>query len=348
MIQLQNLTKYYPTKQGAYTALDHINLTIPEGQIFGIIGKSGAGKSTLIRCLNRLEIPSEGRVLINDQDISQKQGAELRAIRHRIGMIFQHFNLLSSANIFENVALPLTLHRKSKHQIKQKVNELLDLVGLSEKATAYPNDLSGGQKQRVAIARALACDPVALLSDEATSALDPETTNQILDLLKRLQRQLGLTVIMITHEMEVVRKVCDQVAILDQGKLCETGPVTELFLHPASQQGKRLIRESLHLDLPEEIKNQLVPETYTDATPVVQLTFVNQAATTPFTSALSKRFDVDCNILQAHIERVQTQSVGVTICHMTGEKQACHNALEYLKSQNIQTEVIGYAPTDRF
>lgn len=221
--------KEYIGKNARHIALNGINLTIEEGEIFGIIGRSGAGKSTLIRCINLLENPTEGKITINGDDLTTKSPHELRKFRQKIGMIFQHFNLLSSRTVYENIAFPLELQHMPKAQIDKKVKELISLVGLQNKTHAYPDELSGGQKQRVGIARALASDPVALLCDEATSALDPETTEQILALLKKLNKELKLTIVLITHEMDVIRKICDKVAIIEHGVIQEIGTVTELF-----------------------------------------------------------------------------------------------------------------------
>ncbi len=350
MIEIQNLKKEYLSKYARHIALKNVNLSIKDGEIFGIIGKSGAGKSTLIRCINLLEQPTEGHIFINDEDITKLSQDKLRKARQKIGMIFQHFNLLSSRTVFDNIAFPLELQHVSKAKIHAKVNELLNLVGLEQKAQAYPDELSGGQKQRVAIARALACDPVALLCDEATSALDPETTDQILQLLKELNHKLNLTIILITHEMDVIRKICDQVAIIDDGSIQETGTVTELFLNPKTAIAKSFTEKSMHLNLPDEIKDKLHKDPYAalDLTPVIKMTFLGDSITTPVIAELNSKFKIACNIIQANIERIQSQSVGVTICHMLGEKEYWEKALSFLHQQQIKIEVIGYAAIDAF
>ena len=350
MIEIQNLKKEYLSKHTRDVALKNINLSIKSGEIFGIIGKSGAGKSTLLRCINLLEHPTEGHIYIDGEDITKLSTEKLRKARQKIGMIFQHFNLLSSRTVFDNIAFPLELQHASKAKIQAKVNELLNVVGLEQKAHAYPEELSGGQKQRVAIARALACDPVALLCDEATSALDPETTDQILQLLKQLNTKFNLTIVLITHEMEVIRKICDQVAIIDDGLIQESGTVTELFLSPKTAIAKNFTENSMHLKLPDEIQNKLYKDPYHEMnlSPVIKMTFLGDSITTPVIAELNSKFNVACNIIQANIERIQAQSVGVTICHVLGEKEHWEKALNFLHQQHIKIEVIGYATIDAF
>src|SRR5579859_3251829 len=255
MIEIEGLQKSFVRGKDAQTAatavLQDLSLSVKKGEIFGIIGRSGAGKSTLIRCINMLERPTAGRVTIDGQDITALSGASLRDARRRIGMIFQHFNLLSSRTVFDNVAFPLELHGMSKAQIEQEVLPLLELVGLSEKRTAYPSQLSGGQKQRVAIARALASKPAVLLCDEATSALDPETTQSILALLKDINQKLDLTILLITHEMPVIKAICDKVAVLDKGVVVEQGPVFDIFTAPKAPVTKLMVHDLIDRDLPD-------------------------------------------------------------------------------------------------
>lgn len=350
MIEIQNLKKEYLSKHTCHTALKNVNLSIKNGEIFGIIGKSGAGKSTLLRCINLLEQPTKGNIFINNEDITKISTDKLRKVRQEIGMIFQHFNLLSSRTVFDNIAFPLEIKHFTKIKIHNKVKELLNLVGLEQKSHAYPDELSGGQKQRVAIARAIACNPLALLCDEATSALDPETTNQILNLLKHLNKELKLTIVLITHEMNVIRKICDQVAIIDDGIIQETGTVTELFLNPKTLIAKIFTEKSMHLSLPDEIKSKLQTNSYASLklTPVIKMTFLGTIITTPIIAELNSKFKVSCNILQANIERIQAHSVGITICHMLGEKECCKNALSFLNQKKIKIEVIGYAAINAF
>ena len=257
MIKLNNITKIFELPSKKLTALDNVSLNIEKGQICGVIGASGAGKSTLIRCVNLLEKPTSGSVIVDGVELTGLSDRELVRARRQIGMIFQHFNLLSSRTVFENVALPLELEGESKAKIQEKITALLDLVGLSEKRDAYPSNLSGGQKQRVAIARALASDPKVLLCDEATSALDPATTQSILKLLKEINRTLGITILLITHEMEVVKQICDQVAVIDQGRLVEQGTVGEIFANPKTELAQEFIRSTFHISLPDEYLENL-------------------------------------------------------------------------------------------
>lgn len=241
MILVEQLSKTYLTTKGSVSALDRIDLEIATGEIYGIIGVSGAGKSTLIRCMNRLEEPDSGRIWIGGEDITQLSGRRLRKARQKIGMIFQHFNLLDGKTVYQNVAFPLVVAGHPRELIRRRVREILDLVKLSDKAEAYPAQLSGGQKQRVGIARALANDPDVLLSDEATSALDPETTYSILELLKDINRQLKLTIVLITHELEVLQHICDSMAVIENGRIVESGPVAKLFLNPKSDTARRFV-----------------------------------------------------------------------------------------------------------
>lgn len=257
MIQLKNISKQFEVKGKKITALDNVNLEVPRGTIYGVIGASGAGKSTLIRCVNLLERPTIGQVIVDGQDLTAMSDKELIHARRNIAMIFQHFNLLSSQTVFENVALSLRLSNTPKEQVEKKVNELLDLVGLTDRKDVYPANLSGGQKQRVAIARALASDPHVLLCDEATSALDPATTQSILQLLKDINKRLGLTILLITHEMEVVKRICDRVAVIDKGQLIESGSVSEIFSNPKTELAQKFIQSTFHFELPQEYTEQL-------------------------------------------------------------------------------------------
>ena len=351
MISIQDLNKTYIHHNKPNQVLCGINLEINRGEIFGIIGRSGAGKSTLIRCMNLLEVPTSGRVIVDGNDLTEQSTTALRKLRRKIGMIFQHFNLLSSCNIYENIAFPLRLQHLSKPSIESKVQELLNIIGLANKAHAYPDQLSGGEKQRVAIARAIASDPIALLSDEATSALDPETTEQILQLLQQLNERLGITIVLITHEMHVIRKICHKVAIIEHGLIQERNTVTGLFLNPKTTLARKFVDNSMHLQLSQEIKQKLFEkpdDSSSDLSPVIKLTFSDNVVTRPVISTLNARFGVLCNILQAHIERIQSQSVGITICHIQGDQTSCKNALAYLQQQQIKLEIIGYAAADAF
>lgn len=348
MIQIKNLKKEYVTNDVSNLVLDNINLEINQGEIFGIIGHSGAGKSSLLRCLNLLEEPTDGSIHIAGENITQKNPAQLRAFRKKVAMIFQHFNLLSSRTVFENVALPLEIQGITKAEIKKRVHELLDLVELPNKAAAYPNELSGGQKQKVAIARALALNPLVLLSDEATSALDPTSTKQILALLKRLNKELGLTIVLITHEMDVVRKICDQVAIIDKGQITELGKTLSVFLDPQMAVTKSFVESSIHTKMPDDIASKLRdnPYSHENTYPLVQLTFYGAKGKMPIIAEISRQFNAAASIIQANIETIQDQIVGIAICHITGERQDWENALKFLSNQDVNLKVLGYAPAD--
>jgi D-methionine transport system ATP-binding protein len=341
MIEIKNLIKRYPGEDKS--AIDSINLSINTGEIFGVIGRSGAGKSTLVRCLNLLEKPSSGSVCIEGQEMTGLNESALRSKRKQIGMIFQHFNLLSSRTVFSNIALPLELSGWPKTKIKEKVIELLELVGLTEKKNNYPEALSGGQKQRVAIARALALDPKLLLSDEATSALDPETTQSILKLLKKINQQLGITIVMITHEMEVVKSICDKVAVLDAGKVAETGEVLSIFANPKTTIAKKLTQAAMNLELPESIQEKLQAEPTAGKHPIIRVAFVGDSAKEPLLVALYERFKVTTNIIQADLAFVKQSPVGVSICELLGEETAVKQAIEFMSSQELKVEVLGYA-----
>ena len=285
MIKLNNITKIFTLPDKKLTALDNVSLHVPKGQICGVIGASGAGKSTLIRCVNLLERPTHGAVLIDDVDLTQLSDAELVKTRRQIGMIFQHFNLLTSRTVFENVALPLELENKSKAEIQEKTTALLALVGLSDKHNVYPANLSGGQKQRVAIARALASDPKVLLCDEATSALDPATTQSILKLLKEINRTLGITILLITHEMEVVKRICDQVAVIDKGRLIEQGTVSEIFSNPKTELAQEFISSTFHITLPEEyLENLSDTPKHAKSYPIIKFEFTGRSVDAPLLS----------------------------------------------------------------
>ncbi len=342
MITVKALCKSYHQGQQLLSVLEGIDLTVGQGEIFGIIGRSGAGKSTLVRCLNYLERPSSGKVIVDGVDLSVLSERELRLQCKRIGMIFQHFNLLSLRTVAENIALPLEMNGEAHVVIQAKVAELLELVGLADKADVYPEQLSGGQKQRVAIARALACDPVILLSDEATSALDPETTVSILQLLKTINQKLGLTIVLITHEMEVIKSICHRVAILDQGRVVEMGKVVDVFVSPRSEVTRKLTQSALHLELPEAILQAVKSEPFVGSSPIIRIAFVGQSAKEPLLVALYQRFQVSANILQADLEFIDDSPVGICLCELTGSAEQIPQAIAYLNSQGLVVEEIGY------
>ncbi|PPU68136.1 methionine ABC transporter ATP-binding protein [Xanthomonas pisi] len=316
MIQFQGLHKSYSVDGRQIVALHPLDLRIGPGEVFGIIGHSGAGKSTLIRLINRLEEPSGGRLLIGEEDVTALDSQGMRGLRRRIGMIFQHFNLLSSRTVAGNVAFPLELAGTARAEIDARVAELLARVGLQEHANKYPAQLSGGQKQRVGIARALATRPQILLCDEATSALDPQTTASVLQLLAQINRELGLTIVLITHEMDVIRRVCDRVAVLDAGKLVETGPVTEVFLHPKHATTRRFVSEAEHVDEAELHRDFAVV-----GGRVVRLTFLGNGTYEPVLGRIARETGVDYNILSGRVDRIKDTPYGQLIVALTGGDQ---------------------------
>ena len=343
MIKLNNITKIFTLPDKKLTALDNVSLHVPKGQICGVIGASGAGKSTLIRCVNLLERPTHGAVIIDDVDLTQLSDAELVKTRRQIGMIFQHFNLLTSRTVFENVALPLELENKSKAEIQEKTTALLALVGLSDKHNVYPANLSGGQKQRVAIARALASDPKVLLCDEATSALDPATTQSILKLLKEINRTLGITILLITHEMEVVKRICDQVAVIDKGRLIEQGTVSEIFSNPKTELAQEFISSTFHITLPEEyLENLSDTPKHAKSYPIIKFEFTGRSVDAPLLSQASKKFGVALSILTSQIDYAGGVKFGFTIAEVEGDEDAITQAKVYLMENNVRVEVLGY------
>lgn len=343
MIKLNNITKIFTLPDKKLTALDNVSLHVPKGQICGVIGASGAGKSTLIRCVNLLERPTHGAVIIDDVDLTQLSDAELVKTRRQISMIFQHFNLLTSRTVFENVALPLELENKSKAEIQEKTTALLALVGLSDKHNVYPANLSGGQKQRVAIARALASDPKVLLCDEATSALDPATTQSILKLLKEINRTLGITILLITHEMEVVKRICDQVAVIDKGRLIEQGTVSEIFSNPKTELAQEFISSTFHITLPEEyLENLSDTPKHAKSYPIIKFEFTGRSVDAPLLSQASKKFGVELSILTSQIDYAGGVKFGFTIAEVEGDEDAITQAKVYLMENNVRVEVLGY------
>ena len=341
MIEIEGLQKSFARDGAAAMVLQDLSLSVKKGEIFGIIGRSGAGKSTLIRCVNMLERPTAGRVTIDGQDITALSGASLRDARRRIGMIFQHFNLLSSRTVFDNVAFPLELAGMSKAQIEQEVLPLLDLVGLSEKRTAYPSQLSGGQKQRVAIARALASKPAVLLCDEATSALDPETTQSILALLKDINQKLALTILLITHEMPVIKAICDRVAVLDKGVVVEQGPVFDVFTAPKSEVTRSMVRDLVDHKLPDWLTEKM-NNAAGKGNPVLRITFSGPHANEPVIADLVKRFDVVLNIIQANVDYIQGLPFGIIIVEAEGTQGAIDEAIAHVNGQDLKAEVLGH------
>ena len=342
MIKLSNITKVFQQGSRSIVALSDVNLHVPAGQIYGVIGASGAGKSTLIRCVNLLERPTKGQVIVDGQDLMAFSEKALTRARRQIGMIFQHFNLLSSRTVFGNVALPLELDNLSSGEIQKRVNELLKLVGLEDKHDAYPANLSGGQKQRVAIARALASNPKVLLCDEATSALDPATTRSILELLKDINRRLGLTILLITHEMDVVKRICDQVAVISNGQLIEQDKVSEMFSHPKTPLAQQFIQSTLHLDIPDDYADRLVAQPAADLVPLLRLEFTGQSVDAPLLSEVVRRFDINNNIISAQMDYAGGVKFGIMLTEMHGEEASTQAAIEFLQQNQVKVEVLGY------
>ena len=340
MITIKNVKKIFSTKQGDVTAVTDVNLEIQEGEIFGVIGYSGAGKSTLIRMLNGLEIPTDGSVTVANKQVSHIKGSELRTARQEIGMIFQHFNLLWSRTVRENISFPLEIAGVSKANRIKKVDELIKLVGLQGREDAYPSQLSGGQKQRVGIARALANDPKVLLCDEATSALDPQTTDSILDLLVDINERLGLTIVLITHEMHVIRKICHRVAVMEDGEIVEKGSVLEVFKNPQQPITKRFVQQVTEPEKTKETIGQLLG-VYTSGQ-VVQLSFVGEGAEQPLITNLIRNFSITVNILQGKISQTQNGSYGTLLIHIDGVESEIAKAIEYIHSQQVGVEVISH------
>ncbi|WP_299020280.1 methionine ABC transporter ATP-binding protein MetN [uncultured Photobacterium sp.] len=342
MIEINRVNKVFYQGDREINALRDINLTIDQGTIFGVIGSSGAGKSTLIRCVNLLEKPTNGHVIVDGTDLTQLSNQELTLARRKIGMIFQHFNLLSSRTVFNNIALPLELAGKSKSEIKTKVNELLQLVGLADKSESYPSNLSGGQKQRVAIARALASDPKVLLCDEATSALDPATTQSILELLKEINRKLNLTILLITHEMDVVKSICSEVAIIGDGELVEKGPVGEIFAHPKTDLARSFIRSTLDLSIPEDYQARLVESRISNSYPLVRLEFTGNSVDAPLISQVAREFNIDISILSSDMDYAGGVKFGLMLAEFFGSDQATVQAITFLRDHKVNVEVLGY------
>ncbi|WP_338561344.1 methionine ABC transporter ATP-binding protein MetN [Erwinia sp. E_sp_B04_7] len=342
MIKLNSITKVFQQGTRTITALSDVSLHVPAGQIYGVIGASGAGKSTLIRCVNLLERPSSGTVLVDNQDLTSLSDSQLTQARRQIGMIFQHFNLMNSRTVAGNVALPLELGKLSRNDINARVKELLELVGLADKQDSWPANLSGGQKQRVAIARALATNPKVLLCDEATSALDPATTRSILELLKDINRRLGITILLITHEMDVVKRICDQVAVISNGELIEKDKVSEVFSHPKTPLAQQFIQSTLHLDIPEDYSLRLSAESKPDSVPLLRLEFTGKSVDAPLLSESARRFTVNNNIISAQMDYAGGVKFGIMLTEMHGTEADTQAAIAFLKEHHVKVEVLGY------
>jgi D-methionine transport system ATP-binding protein len=342
MIELKNITKSFHQKDRVVTALAGISLSVGEGRIVGVIGASGAGKSTLIRCVNLLERPTSGEVLVDGTDMLSLSAAQLTQARRQIGMIFQHFNLLSSRTVFQNIAFPLELANLSKNEVERRVTDLLALVGLQDKRNDYPSSLSGGQKQRVAIARSLANNPKVLLCDEATSALDPETTGSILKLLKEINQRLNITILMITHEMNVVKAICDEVAIISAGKLVEQGTVADIFAHPQTELTKKFISSSMEIEIPAGFIQRMVDVYEPGKNPLIRLDFNGASTNDPVLSEAARVFGIDCNIVVARMEYAGNVKFGVMLIEFMIKPVDTATLLTFFESKQVKTTVVGY------
>ncbi len=334
MIKFDNVSVSFPNKKGQIVdAVKNVSFEIGKGEIFGIVGASGAGKSTLLRTVNQLQRTTGGRTIVDGSDIGRLSGPELASLRHSIGMIFQQFNLVSTKTVAQNVAFAMEIAGRSREKIKQRVPELLELVGLTERAEVYPNTLSGGQKQRVGIARAVANNPKILLCDEATSALDPETTNDVLQLLKEINRKFGITIVLITHELDVVKKICQRVAVMDKGEVVEIGEVFDVFTKPQHEFTKALLSHTFDLDLPERLTSD-------PSKPLVKIIYNGDKAEDSIVSNVVKHYAVDVNILHGKIEYINDKPFGILIVQLIGAQEELDKSLDYLRKNTYRTEVI--------
>ncbi|MCP1160461.1 methionine ABC transporter ATP-binding protein [Bacillus infantis] len=338
MIEFQDLRKVYESGGQQVAAINGIDLAIERGEIFGVIGFSGAGKSSLIRCVNLLERPTSGKVIVDGHDLTSLSPKEVREVKRNIGMVFQHFNLLNSKTVFANVAMPLTLAKLPKEQIRKRVAELLEFVGLADKADKYPDQLSGGQKQRVGIARALATQPSILLCDEATSALDPQTTSSILQLLKKINAEYNITILIITHEMTVIREICDRVAVIEAGKIIEEGSVFNVFSAPKTQTAQNFVSSVMNDSIPDSVK-QLV-EKNDGKERIFRINFVGESAGQPLLSRLAKKFDIDINVLFGNITELQGIPFGNLVVEFQGTDQEVQRALMYIHQEKVSIKEV--------
>ncbi|WP_407306833.1 methionine ABC transporter ATP-binding protein [Acinetobacter sp.] len=338
MIEFKNISKHYQLKGQTIRALDQINLEIPAGSIFGIIGYSGAGKSTLIRLINLLERPNEGQVIINQKDFIALDARSLRQERANIGMIFQHFNLLQTKTVAANIEMPLKLLGISKVEREKRLNELLEFIDLKHKKDAFPDELSGGQKQRVGIARALANHPKILLCDEATSALDPQTTKSVLALLKKINKEQNITIVMVTHEMDVIETVCDYVAVMEQGKVIETGSTLEIFSQPQHPTTKNFIQTVLQQQLPVNILKNLENQNHNS---IYCLQFLGRSAQETVVQAVIKKFDISLNILFANMTEINGTVIGQMFIQLLGDLEIIQQAIEFLEQNGVKVEHSG-------
>ncbi len=341
MIEIKNVTKTFVTPKQNVHACNDISLTIEDGEIYGIIGFSGAGKSTLVRCINLLERPTSGQVLIDGAELTAMSETELRKVRKKIGMIFQHFNLMRSRTVAQNIAYPLKGSGLSNEEIQAKVKSLLKLVELEDKENAYPSQLSGGQKQRVAIARALANDPKVLLCDEATSALDPQTTHSILALLKEVNQKLGITIVLITHEMAVIKAICDRVAVMEKGHVVEEGKILDVFSHPKQEVTKNFIRSTSSVSQIYEMVEKNDPlVAIKENESLIILSYSAGNAGEALISAISRKFNVDANIVFGNVEIIANQAMGSLVVIISGELSDINQAVAYIRDAGVKVEVL--------
>lgn len=338
IIKITDLNKTFESKGTSYKALDNISLTIKQGDIYGLIGFSGAGKSTLLRMINALEIPDSGKIEIDGQDIVGLSDRKLRSVRKHIGMVFQEFNLLESKSVYENIAIALKINRFDKKQISQRVTELLKFVGLDGKENSYPNELSGGQKQRVGIARALANHPKILLCDEATSALDPDTTESILELLNKVNKEYGITIIFVTHTIRVIQKLCNKVAILENGKLVENGDVIDIFSNPKSAIAKRFVESVIPSTIPVGIVNEL--KKYQGDYRLIRIFFHAENATDDVIWQINNRLNVHTNVMFASVSELRGVVLSVITLQLTGKQEDFDKTYEYISSLGISFEEV--------
>ena len=334
MIELKDVNVVFQVGENTVHACKNIHLTINRGEVFGIVGLSGAGKSTLVRVINLLQKPTSGQVLIHGQDITKLKGRALRKVRLEMGMIFQHFNLISGKTVFENIEFVLKASGVPKEKRKERVTELLKLVDLSDKANVYPANLCGGQKQRVGIARALANNPEILLCDEATSALDLENTEEILNLLQRIREQLNITIVFITHEMEVAKKLFDRVAVMSHGEIVEINDVYSIFAHPVHEVSKSLISKNLNIELPNELLHS-----FTDGT-CIKIFYKGERSMDPIISSVAKKYDVHLSILHGKIDYIHKKPLGILLVHLSGSDTEIQKAKQYIQENVAEMEII--------
>lgn len=339
IIQLKDIDVTFHNEGKTIEAVKDVSINVNKGDVFGVIGYSGAGKSTLVRVINLLQKPTSGTVIVNNQNLTKLSAKDLRKSRRNIGMIFQHFNLMNSLTVYGNVDFPLRDSNLSKAECKQKIDKLLKIVGLADKAKNYPSQLSGGQKQRVAIARALANDPEILISDEATSALDPKTTTEILDLLGSLNKELGITIVIITHEMDTIKQICNRVAVMESGQLIEEGSLLSIFGNPKKQLTKDFVNTSTHIgSVLDEIRDSGIVNKLSGR--LIELNYIGDSTNEPIVVELYKRFEVEANILFSNIERLQNTTVGIMLFALTGDDKKVEEAIQYLNSLNVNVKEI--------